>query len=212
MYPDQPDVLEGIPTRNDVTMIKLGKGGTIITDGCSTARKQRRLLRERIIEMAKQAGLPESEIHIFEGDCWQHTMRNIWFSAVINHLGSWLDKRLELDLDKIPKFYRVSTSIDNLLRCIEKEVAKTLNYAKGHGAFFDHYMKVFHPGVYLFPVARALGGTRHDIGIEGAVPVLMNLRYYVEFLDWRLTCAVKDNLLQSSLYITLRSVEMVALL
>jgi hypothetical protein len=42
--------------------------------------------------------------------------------------------------------------------------------------------------------------------------VLMNLRYYVEFLDWRLTCAVKDDLLQSSLYITLQSVEMVALL
>ena len=42
--------------------------------------------------------------------------------------------------------------------------------------------------------------------------MLMNLKYYVEFLDWRLTCAVNDNLLQTSLYITLRSVEMVALL
>jgi hypothetical protein len=40
----------------------------------------------------------------------------------------------------------------------------------------------------------------------------MNLQYYIEFLDWRLTCAVNDNLLQTSLYITLRSVEMVALL
>jgi hypothetical protein len=73
-------------------------------------------------------------------------------------------------------------------------------------------MKVFHPGVYLFPVARALGGARQDIGVEGAVPVLMNLQYYIEFVDWRLTCAVKDNLLQTSLYITLQSVEMVALL
>ncbi len=42
--------------------------------------------------------------------------------------------------------------------------------------------------------------------------MLMNLEYYVEFLDWQLTCAVKDNLLQTSLYITLRSVEMVTLL
>ena len=63
------------------------------------------------------------------------------------------------DLEKIPFIYRVSTSIDNLLRCVEKEVAKTANCAKGHGAFFDHYMKTFHPGVYLFPVARALGGS-----------------------------------------------------
>ncbi len=30
--------------------------------------------------------------------------------------------------------------------------------------------------------ARALGGSRQDIGVEGAVPVLMNLKYYVEFL------------------------------
>ena len=88
------------------------------------------------------------------------------------------------DLEKIPYIYRVSTSIDNLLHCIEKEVSKTANYAKGHGAFFEHYMKMFHPGVYHFPVARALGGLRKDIGVEGAVPVLMNLKYYVEFLDW----------------------------
>jgi hypothetical protein len=88
-------------------------------------------------------------------------MRNVWFGAVIKHIvRGW-----------IPKVYRVSTNIDNLLRCIEKEVAKTANYAKGHGAFFDHYMKVFHPGVYLFLVARALGGTRQDIGVEVGGPV-----------------------------------------
>jgi hypothetical protein len=48
--------------------------------------------------------------------------------------------------------------------------------------------------------------------VEGAVPVLMNLHYYIKFLDWHLTCAVNDNLLQTSLYIHLCSVEMVALL
>ena len=61
-------------------------------------------------------------------------------------------------------------------------------------------------------MARALGGSRQDIGVKGAVPVIMNLQYYIEFLDWRLTCAVNDNLLQTSLYITLRLVELVALL
>ena len=71
---------------------------------------------------------------------------------------------------------------------------------------------MFHPGVYLFSAARALGGSRQDISANGAVPVLMNLKYYIEFLDWRLTCAVRDNLLQTSLFITLCSVEMVALL
>jgi hypothetical protein len=32
-------------------------------------------------------------------------------------------------------------------------------------------MKVFRPGVYLFPVARALGGSRQDIDVECTVPV-----------------------------------------
>ncbi len=122
-------------------------------------------------------------------------MRNVWFGAVIKHMSTWLEMRLAEDLQKISKVYRVSTNINNLLQCIEREVAKNTNYAKGHSAFFDHYMKVFYPGVYLFPVARALGGTQQDIGVEGAVPVLMNLHYCVEFLDWHLTCAVNDNLL-----------------
>ena len=69
------------------------------------------------------------------------------------------------DLEKIPHIYRgVSTSIDNLLQCVEKEIAKTGNYTEGHGSFFNHYLKMPHPGVYLFLVARALGG---GIGIEG---------------------------------------------
>ena len=42
--------------------------------------------------------------------------------------------------------------------------------------------------------------------------MLMNLKYYIGFLDWQLTCVVSNNLLQPSLYITLRSVEMVVLL
>ena len=76
-------------------------------------------------------------------------MHDVWFGAVIKYLSGWLEKRLAFDLEKIPNIYRVSTNIDNLLHCIEKEVAKTTHYAKGHGAFFDHYMKVFHPGAEM---------------------------------------------------------------
>jgi hypothetical protein len=43
MHPNRPDILVGIPTHGDVTLVKLGKGGTIITYDCSTARKHRRL-------------------------------------------------------------------------------------------------------------------------------------------------------------------------
>jgi hypothetical protein len=48
-------------------------------------------------------------------------------------------------------------------------------------------MTTLHLGVYLYPVARALG-------VKGAVPVLMTLKYYVELLDWQLMYAVKSQL------------------
>jgi hypothetical protein len=31
---------------------------------------------------------------------------------------------------------------------------------------------------------HALGGTRQDIGSEGAIAVFMNIPYFLEFLDW----------------------------
>jgi hypothetical protein len=46
MYPNSPDILVGIPTHSDVTLVKLSKGGTIITDGCSTARKHRQIKKK----------------------------------------------------------------------------------------------------------------------------------------------------------------------
>ena len=43
-------------------------------------------------------------------------------------------------------------------------------------------MRHYHLTTHLYSVARAGGGSRQDIGVEGAVPVLMNIPYYVEFL------------------------------
>jgi hypothetical protein len=68
MYPNRPEVLDGIPSCDDVTLLKLRKGGTIITDGCSTARKHRKLLCELIVKILKELHIPEIEISIFEGD------------------------------------------------------------------------------------------------------------------------------------------------
>jgi hypothetical protein len=45
-----------------------------------------------------------------------------------------------------------------LLHAIEKEHAKTANYAKGHGDEFHYYLKMYRPEDYLFPFARASGG------------------------------------------------------
>ena len=119
MYLNRPDILVGIPSHGNVTLVKLGKGEMIITDGCSTAGKHQQLLKTRILELARELGILYCKMNIFESDCRQH-MRNVWFGAIIKHLSGWLEKRLAFDLEKIHFIYRVSTSINNLLRCIEK--------------------------------------------------------------------------------------------
>ena len=37
-------------------------------------------------------------------------------------------------------------------------------------------------------MSRSSGGSRQDIGVEGAVAVLMNIPHYLEFLIWRMRC------------------------
>ena len=116
------------------------------------------------------------------------------------------------DLNELPSIYRINLDIDDLFRCIDKEFSKTANYAKGHGSEFFWWMKEFHPDAYLFPVVRALGGTRQDLCVEGAPAVLTNLHYYLQYLHWRIsaTGGKSDNILQMKLYIMFA--EVVAML
>ena len=86
---------------------------------------------------------------------------------------------LEDDLSKIPSIFCMSTEIDDLLHCTEKEFGLTANYAKGHGSIFENWMRTYHLTAYLFPIIRACGGSRHDLGVEVAPAVLMNLPYYL---------------------------------
>ena len=73
------------------------------------------------------------------------------------------------------------------------------------------YMRRYHPTAYLYLVSRACGGSRQDIGFEGAVAVVMKISLYFKFLNWRMSCR-GDGTLENNLYIILRSVEMMSLL
>jgi len=55
-------------------------------------------------------------------------------------LSKTLAEILENDLAKMPPILRMSTEIEDLLRCIEKEFGLTANYAKGHGSMFEQWM------------------------------------------------------------------------
>ena len=37
----------------------------------------------------------------------------------------------------------------------------------------------------MMETSEALGGSRQDIGVEGDIAAIMNIAYYLEFLDWR---------------------------
>ena len=52
-----------------------------MTDTCHKATKQRRLLSAAIKTAALDMGVPESEIKVYELDCWDH-LRNIWLNQV----------------------------------------------------------------------------------------------------------------------------------
>ena len=69
----------------------------------------------------------------------------------------------------------MNTSIDSLLRAVDKEFSLPANYPKGHGDWFKFWMKKNHPGALLVPVERSTGG-RMDMSCEGAGAVYWNRR------------------------------------
>ena len=73
----------------------------------------------------------------------------------------------------------MTTDVFSLFIAIEKYFGGKANYAKGKGSMFMDYMARYHHRAYLYPVSRACGGSRQDLGVEGAVAVLMNVPYYL---------------------------------
>ena len=66
LYPDRPDLWALIPKAEELTIAKLAKSGWIMTDTCNAARKYRRLFMESIHAVAKEEGLEEDEIRVYE--------------------------------------------------------------------------------------------------------------------------------------------------
>ena len=65
---------------------------------------------------------------------------------------------------------------------MDKEFNFTANYAKGDGDQFHDWMRRYHPGELMMPVIRTLGGDRQDSLFEGALPVYMGRKFFVQFL------------------------------
>jgi hypothetical protein len=104
----------------------------------------------------------------------------------------------------------VKCDIANVCRCVDKEFAFTANYTKGHGHTFHDWMRRYHPGELMMPVIRTLGGDRQDSSFEGALQVYMGRKFFMQWLHEELCSSSKENILQTNMFIILRSVEMTA--
>ena len=85
---------------------------------------------------------------------------------MIQKLDDYLSEELKEDLEQIHFSLRVGTDIGDILRAIEKYFGESANYMKGRGSIFYDYVRRYHPTSYLYPVSRACGGSRQDIGVE----------------------------------------------
>ena len=70
-------------------------------------------------------------------------------------------------------------------------------------------MRATHGKVFCMPEERA-EGSRQDLAYLGAVPLFVNRKYYVRFLDLKLREEGHANLLEDCIFVILSSLEMIA--
>ena len=82
---------------------------------------------------------------------------------------------MKIDLEQIHFSLHITTNIINHLRSVERYSGGKANYAKGKGAEFMNWMNHYNPTAYLCAVSPVCDGSRQDIGVEGAISVLINV-------------------------------------
>ena len=129
MFPGRRDLVELIPEAAKLSLSKLAKGAALMTDTCNPARKFCKLLIRAIVDIAKEEGMTDKSIKVYEADCWHH-LRNVWIGAVVRHLGVHVGKVLDDNLAKIHHSLRVKMDIGHVLHAVEKYFGVTANYTK----------------------------------------------------------------------------------
>ena len=77
---------------------------------------------------------------MLQQDCHHH-LHNVWIGALTKDLSKYLDGYLAADLDVILFMLRVNTIMDVILHAVDKEFTLLVNYPKGHGDQFQHWLK-----------------------------------------------------------------------
>ena len=164
-----------IPNSEEMGLAKFD-GATFNADTCYGARLTSEKLLAKVEDAVKEVVAIEEggerSIILLRQDCHQH-LRNVWIGAINKRLSKFLDNMLAADLESIHFRYRVTTTMDGVLRAVDKEFSLPANYPKGHGDEFKHWLKKSHPGALLVPVERSTGSCQ-DLACEGAGAVYWN--------------------------------------
>lgn len=208
------------PDPAQCSLYRLGGGGALISDTCSTARLARKHLRDLIAEQVKQSIGSDVWDHMSEEereaasrthavDCWQH-LRNIFLAEMSRSQAAYVANELRPELDTFAGWERMSTDFSQLLRAAFKEFHHSCRYYKGHGRDFNVWLRETYPTAFAIHLERADGG-RQDLDYDAAVPLFVDRTYFVEFLHEHVFAKGHQNILQDFLYVTFRSLQYVAM-
>lgn len=209
-----------VPVPALCSLNRLGDGGALISDTCSTARKSRVLLGQLIAKqveerLGKDAWDAMSEAdrvtatRTHQVDCWQH-LRNIFLAEMSSAQAKHVAEKLKPELETFNAWERVSTEFSQLLRAAFKEFHHLCRYYKGNGRSFNVWLREKYPQVFSLHLKRADGG-RQDLDYDAAVPLYVDHRFFVEYLHDRVFAKDQKNVLEDFLYVTFSSMQYVAM-
>ena len=122
-------------------------------------------------------------------------------------MSSTVKKCLHESLCDVESRLHVTVNMKSILRALNKCFSLPVNYPKGNGVEFKHWLEKYHECVPLYPVQRS---TRNAMILEGVAAVYINGWLYKLFLDEQLSTPRADNILQECLFVVLSSVELLA--
>ena len=133
-----------VPPSEQMSMSKLGKNGSVMTNNCNAARLEGSLICDQIRDIAvkedRANGGDGSNVLVQQLNCHNH-MRNTWFGALVKHMSKYLKALFVSDISAIDGKYCVHTVFDSILRAVDKEFSLSANYPKGHGNWFQFWLK-----------------------------------------------------------------------
>lgn len=199
---------------------RLGGGGALISDTCTTARLARQLLAKLIAQQVEDnlgdetwdemsEVEREAAIRTHNVDCYQH-LRNIFLAEMSRAQAEHVANELRAELETFACWERMSTEFSQLLRAAFKEFHHACRYYKGQGRSFSVWLRETYPEVFALHLERADGG-RQDLDYDAAIPLYIDRKFFVEYLHTRVFTKDHKNILEDFLYVVFRSLHYVAM-